>query len=138
MLFQLPCKTQFHCVHKQLWKANQLQCSSNKSRCDNIVHKECSFIRQEQAFPPVRFIASMDCPINKCLSTANKLNAVTSQTKYKFGDKEPRDMGGKKKRKKKKKLHGLSPQANYTDRATAVCRRSNCQLLRIEGATWSA
>jgi hypothetical protein len=36
------------------------------------------------------------------------------------------------------KLHGLSPRANYTDRATAVCRRSDCQLLRIEGATWSA
>jgi hypothetical protein len=39
---------------------------------------------------------------------------------------------------KKKKLHGLSPRANYTDRATADCRRSGCQLLRIEGATWSA
>jgi hypothetical protein len=24
----------------------------------------------------------------------------------------------------KKKLRGLSPQANYTDRATAACRRS--------------
>jgi hypothetical protein len=36
------------------------------------------------------------------------------------------------------KLHGLSSQANYTDRATAACRRSDCQLLRIEGATWSA
>jgi hypothetical protein len=36
------------------------------------------------------------------------------------------------------KLHGLSPRANYTDRATAACRRSDCQLLRIEGATWSA
>jgi hypothetical protein len=35
----------------------------------------------------------------------------------------------------KTKLHGLSPRANYTDRA---CRRSDCQLLRIEGATWSA
>jgi hypothetical protein len=33
---------------------------------------------------------------------------------------------------KKKKLHGLSPQTNYTDRATAACRRSDCQLLRIE------
>jgi hypothetical protein len=32
------------------------------------------------------------------------------------------------KNKKKKKLHGLSPQANYTDRATYACRR----------ATWSA
>jgi hypothetical protein len=37
----------------------------------------------------------------------------------------------------KNKLHGLSPRANYTDRATAACRRSNCQLLWIEGATWS-
>jgi hypothetical protein len=35
-------------------------------------------------------------------------------------------------------LHGLSPRANYTDRATAACQRSDCQLLRIEGATWSA
>jgi hypothetical protein len=39
---------------------------------------------------------------------------------------------------KKYKLHGLSPRANYTDRATAACRRSHCQLLRIEGAMWSA
>jgi hypothetical protein len=37
-----------------------------------------------------------------------------------------------------KKLHGLSPRENYTDRATAACRRSDCQLLRIEGTTWSA
>jgi hypothetical protein len=36
------------------------------------------------------------------------------------------------------KLHGLSPRANYTDRATAASRRSDCQLLRIKGATWSA
>jgi hypothetical protein len=36
------------------------------------------------------------------------------------------------------KLYGLCPRANYTDRATAACRRSDCQLLRIEGATWSA
>jgi hypothetical protein len=36
------------------------------------------------------------------------------------------------------KLHGLSQRANYTDRATAACRRSDCQLLRIKGATWSA
>jgi hypothetical protein len=36
------------------------------------------------------------------------------------------------------KHHGLSPRANYTDRATAACQRSDCQLLRIEGATWSA
>jgi hypothetical protein len=40
--------------------------------------------------------------------------------------------------KKKKKLNGLSPRANYTDRATGACRRSDCQLLRIKGATWSA
>jgi hypothetical protein len=39
---------------------------------------------------------------------------------------------------RKKKLHGLSPRANYTDRATAAYQRRDCQLLRIEGATWSA
>jgi glutamate racemase len=35
----------------------------------------------------------------------------------------------------RKKLNSvaLSPQANYTDRGTAACRRSCCQLLRIEG-----
>jgi hypothetical protein len=38
----------------------------------------------------------------------------------------------------KTKLHGLSPRANYTDRATAACRRSDCQLVRIEGAMRSA
>jgi hypothetical protein len=38
----------------------------------------------------------------------------------------------KLKMKKKKKLCGLSP------RATAACWRSYCQLLRIEGTTWSA
>jgi hypothetical protein len=37
----------------------------------------------------------------------------------------------------KKKLNGLSPRANYTDRATAASRRSGCQLLRIKDATWS-
>jgi hypothetical protein len=42
------------------------------------------------------------------------------------------------KKKLKTKLHGRSPQANYTDRATAACRRSYCQLVRKEGATWSA
>jgi hypothetical protein len=36
------------------------------------------------------------------------------------------------------KLHGLSPLGNYIDRATAACRRSNCQLVRTEGTTWSA
>jgi hypothetical protein len=39
---------------------------------------------------------------------------------------------------KQNKLHGLSPRANYTDRATAASRRSDCQLLRIMGTTWSA
>jgi hypothetical protein len=37
-----------------------------------------------------------------------------------------------------KKLRGLSPRANYTDRATAVCQRIYWQLLRIEDATWPA
>jgi hypothetical protein len=38
---------------------------------------------------------------------------------------------------KKTKLRDLSPRANYTDRESASCRRSYCQLLQIEGATWS-
>jgi hypothetical protein len=46
--------------------------------------------------------------------------------------------GGEIHVKNETKLHGLSPRANYTDRATAACRRSECQLLRIEGAMWSA
>jgi hypothetical protein len=40
--------------------------------------------------------------------------------------------------RKRNKLHGLSLRANYTDRVTAACRRNDCQLLRIKGATWSA
>jgi hypothetical protein len=39
--------------------------------------------------------------------------------------------------KTKTKPHNLSPRANYTDRATAACRRSDCQTLRIEDATLS-
>jgi hypothetical protein len=38
----------------------------------------------------------------------------------------------------KKKLCGPSPPANCTDRPTAACRRSQCQLLWIETAMWSA
>jgi hypothetical protein len=33
----------------------------------------------------------------------------------------------------KTKLRGLSPRANYTERAAAACWRSWCQLLRVEG-----
>jgi hypothetical protein len=36
------------------------------------------------------------------------------------------------------KLRGLSPRANYTDRATAACRRSRYKLFRTGGVTWSA
>jgi hypothetical protein len=39
---------------------------------------------------------------------------------------------------KKKNSRVLSPRANYTDRATAACQRSDCQRLRIEDATLSA
>jgi hypothetical protein len=33
----------------------------------------------------------------------------------------------------KTKHHGLSPRANYTNRATAACRRSYCQLFADRG-----
>jgi hypothetical protein len=36
------------------------------------------------------------------------------------------------------KLGVFSPQANYIDRTTTACRRSQCQLLLIEGVAWSA
>jgi hypothetical protein len=36
--------------------------------------------------------------------------------------------------KDKNKVSGLSTRANYTDRATATCRRSEFQLLWIEDA----
>jgi hypothetical protein len=39
---------------------------------------------------------------------------------------------------KKTKLRGLNPQANYTGQATAACRWSKCQFLRVEGVSWSA
>jgi hypothetical protein len=39
---------------------------------------------------------------------------------------------------KKNKLRGLSPRANYANRAIATCWRSYYQLLRIDDATWSA
>jgi hypothetical protein len=35
--------------------------------------------------------------------------------------------------KLKTKLHGLSPRANYTDWATAPCRRRDCQLFADRG-----
>jgi hypothetical protein len=31
----------------------------------------------------------------------------------------------------KKKLNGLSPRANYTDRATTACRRSECHVVSV-------
>jgi hypothetical protein len=36
------------------------------------------------------------------------------------------------------KLRGFSPQANYTDRATAACLRSYRKILLIEDIAWSA
>jgi hypothetical protein len=40
--------------------------------------------------------------------------------------------------KKKKKLHGLSPRANYNRPSDRRFSAKCCQLVRIEGATWSA
>jgi hypothetical protein len=50
----------------------------------------------------------------------------------------PSVLTNKQTNKQTNKLHGVSPRANYTDRATAACRRSDCELLWIKGATWSA
>jgi hypothetical protein len=40
--------------------------------------------------------------------------------------------------KQKTKNSMIWVRERTTDRATAACRRSDCQLVRIEGATWSA
>jgi hypothetical protein len=47
------------------------------------------------------------------------------------------NLGDPKRVSNNNKLRGLSPQAHYTDRATAACQRS-FKLLRIEGVAWSA
>jgi hypothetical protein len=39
--------------------------------------------------------------------------------------------------KQKQQTPWLSPRASYTDWETTTCRRSYCQLLRMESATWS-
>jgi hypothetical protein len=64
--------------------------------------------------------------------TARQLQGDVNETAY-LG---PKTAAVSKQNVQKKKLHGLSPRANYTDRATAASRRSGCQLLRIKGATW--
>jgi hypothetical protein len=67
--------------------------------------------------------------VNRTTELRKQLPAEASETlSY-----EPSDI--RKRVKLKTKLHGLSPRANYTDRATAACRRSECQRLRIKGAT---
>jgi hypothetical protein len=44
----------------------------------------------------------------------------------------------KNKQNKTKQTPWPGSRANYTDQATVTCRRSLCQRLMIEGATWSA
>jgi hypothetical protein len=78
-------------------------------------------------------------------TVTNNLNIKQYRTKLPFStffvELKParnNDINVEYKQNKTNKLHGLSPRANYTDRATAACRRSYCQILRIKGATWSA
>jgi hypothetical protein len=42
------------------------------------------------------------------------------------------------KKKRKKSNHWSESASELTDRETAACQRSDCQLLQIEGAKWSA
>jgi hypothetical protein len=55
-----------------------------------------------------------------------------------FGPKR-QDVGeaGETRNKQQKQTPWSESACELTDRATAACRRSDCQLLRIEGATWS-
>ena len=74
-------------------------------------------------------------PIHNNLSTASQLSISqkTLETLPEDGNVMPKHA-----ETTIKKLRGLSPRANSTDRAAAAGRRSQCQLLRIEGVTWSA
>jgi hypothetical protein len=67
----------------------------------------------------------------------SKMSASTYNTTW-YHNTEEDNLSKAVKKTPEKKLCGLSLQANYTDQAKAACRRSWCQLLRIEGATWSA
>jgi hypothetical protein len=58
------------------------------------------------------------CAKQKCIHIVDE-----SEGKRSLGGPECRGAGIKK------KLHGLSPRANYTDRETAACRRSDGQVL---------
>jgi hypothetical protein len=60
-------------------------------------------------------------------------------TVYRFEKlkKLPRPNRGLYKHNNLSKFCGLSPQANYTDRATAACRRSYWPFWPIEGVAWS-
>jgi hypothetical protein len=68
----------------------------------------------------------------------DRTDVDSSNGKFLIDLKLSRDSSAGRATKTKTKLHGLSPRANYTDRATAACRRRDYQILRIEGATWSA
>jgi hypothetical protein len=59
-------------------------------------------------------------PLNVCVGP----NGARDETRVCFT---------KQQKQTKNKLRGLNPRANSTDRETSACRRSYCQLLRIEG-----
>jgi hypothetical protein len=78
------------------------------------------------------------CHTAECKSYTRANSSTKSRRNEGGGEENTRgNKGSGRRQAKNKKRHGLSPRANYTDRATAACRRSDCQLLRIEGATWS-
>jgi hypothetical protein len=85
-------------------------------------HPACSKVSQ-----PITHVSAPFLPSQSCLSTGAWNMQITLESII-TGDRH----------KQTNKLCGLSPRANYTDRATAACRWSDCQLLRIKGATWSA
>jgi hypothetical protein len=93
----------------------------------SIIPTAPSILRTQEPVPrqwrcgSTKVPSSLSTPPQPAMTYVNKLTCLSLQPT-----------------KKKTKLHGLSLRANYTDRATAACRQSDCQLVRIEGATWSA
>jgi hypothetical protein len=110
----LLCRNEkYMCFRRKFWRERRGDLDVNRSTSDEIYFVGCGLFSCSSGLGPVANFYRHD---NEFPGTCNDMQVVYNE----------------------KNSMVLSPRANYTDRATAACRRSDCQLLRIEGATWSA
>jgi hypothetical protein len=92
--------------------------------------------RKEGRYRELQLLAALDNrsskPVEEKICREILQNSVFAEMSFSIA------LHNKQTNKQTNKLHGLNPRANYTDRTTTACRRSDCQHLRIKGATWSA